>query len=336
MRPIRYILYVMAGLFGTAGCISTTSYPDDWSPLGTNAALQCPNLTGSYENYGLSAADSGHSYRPMLARVFFPQDGPGSTVLKAVSHMTVNDEGADGIVVKAWVGDELLAERRLTASQLPCIEGSRVLHETEFYGTGLYLIPLPIVTYSSIEHLISLAADGSLVMQNKDFGMGVALVIPVAGKGQGWYTFPRISPDTPGLHTDSSRPQGVRNGTAPAYSLLPPEDKTNSSIRHDVNTCLNMESWMGATPDPSELAMLGGRSTQAFVMQYCMDNCELQPQFREASWMRYVPATHTQRIEKMHWEPPSVADRYVICLLRKGYRWEDRGDIAVDHEFAIH
>ncbi|MDX1407606.1 MAG: hypothetical protein R3330_05715 [Saprospiraceae bacterium] len=335
MHSIRYILCVIAVQFGIAGCISTTPYPDEWSPLGINTTSQCPNLTGSYENFGLSATDPADRYKPMLAEVFFPQDGPGYTVLKAVSHVTIDDQGDDGLVVKAWVGDELLVERLLIASQLPCIEGGRVYHAPSwsFVSSGSFPIPIFGAGHTSTDYLISLAANGSLVIQIKEIDIGIIMVIPVAGMGQGWYTFHRTSPETPGLHTNSNSPQGVRHGMTPAYSLLPPDGKTESSIRWDAKTCLNMESWLGVTPDQQAKALLGGRSTQAFVMQYCKDNCELQPQFRD--WRRYVPATHTLRIEKMHWQPPTVADRYVICLLRKGYRWEDRGESAVGQEFAI-
>jgi hypothetical protein len=48
----------------------------------------------------------------------------------------------------------------------------------------------------------------------------------------------------------------------------------------------------------------------------------------------YIPATHGLQIEKPHWQPSSAADRYVICLLRKGYRWEDRGESAVGRDRA--
>lgn len=335
MQYIRYILCVIAVQFGIAGCISTTPYPDEWSPLGINTTSQCPNLSGSYENFGLSATDPADRYKPMLAEVFFPQDGPGYTALKAVSHVTIDDQGDDGLVVKAWVGDELLVERLLIASQLTCIEGNRIFHNTSWDYAGLKMLPIFLASRKSTDHLISLTADGSLVMQNNDIEIGVVTIIPMAGKGQNWYKFSRTSPDTPGLHTDSNSPQGVRHGMAPAYSLLPPEGKKRqSSINNDTKDCLKQESGIDVAPDPQAMALLGGRSTQAFLIQYGRD-VELWPFTRVEGWTLVVPATHTLGIEKMHWQPPSVADRYVICLLRKGYRWENRGELAVGQEFAM-
>jgi hypothetical protein len=334
MRPIRYILCAIHCLFSITGCM-TTPYPDDWSRTVPNTASQCPDLSGSYENFGLWANGSTDGDMAMLARVFFPVR-PTEPLkkyheLQAVSHVTLDDQGDDGLVVKAWVGDELLIERILTSVQLPCRDGRRVYHDTSWDVGGAPPILL-LVAHTSSDHLISLAADGSLVMENMEFSMGAVWFIPVAAKAKTWYRFPRTSPDTPGLHTDSNNPHGVRSGTAPAYSLLPPEGRAKSHGYSDDTACLDLERGMDVTPDSRALAMLGGRSTQAFIIQYGRDG-PLYPEGRHDG-KTWVPATHELRIEKLNWQPPSVADRYVICLLRKGYRWEDRGELAVGQEFA--
>jgi hypothetical protein len=354
MRYIRYILCVFAGYFGIAGCISTTPYPDDWSRTVSDQNLQCPYLTGSFENYGLLANGPDARDKIILASVFLPFHRLTEPMSKyyellAVSHMTFDDQGDDGIVVKAWVGDELLRERQLSASQLTCREGHLVYHDTSWDGTGDILDDISAVMFffgrTSSDHLISPALDGSLVIENKELSMGavgaifltvpVPLAVPVAGKSQFWYIFPRTSPDSPSLQPGSNSPQVVRTGTAPAYSLLPPEGSPRSSGYDDAEKCLKQVSGTNEPLDPQALAMLGGRSTQAFIIQAGKGG-GLIPQVRwQDRRIGYVPATHMLRIEKLYWQPPSLTDHYVICLLSKGYHWEDRGELAVGQEFAV-
>lgn len=170
----------------------TTPYPDDWSRTVTNTASQCPDLTGSYENHGL--ADDGDQIA--LSSILFTSS-PNQTLMEDwVSHVTFDRRDDNNLVVKAWVGDKLLTERLLTASQLPCREGHLVYHNTEWYVGGMAPF-FPAIVHSSIDHLISLAADGSLVMENKDFAMGAFVVIPLAVKSRWWYRFPPTSPNSP-------------------------------------------------------------------------------------------------------------------------------------------
>lgn len=335
MHPFRFIVCIIPCLLSITGCM-TTPYPGDWSRTVHKTASQCPDLTGSYENIGLWANGSADDDKAMLARVFFPVR-PTEPLMKyhelqAVSHVTFVDRGDDGAVVKAWVGDELLIERNLTSLQLPCREGRRVYHDASWDVGGAPPVLL-VVARTSSDRLISLAADGSLVMENIEFSMGAVWFIPVAAKARTWYRFPRTSPDTPSLHSDRNSPHGVRSGTAPAYSLLPPEGRPKSPGYSDGTACLDQERGKDVMPDPQALPMLGGRSTQSFIIQYGRDG-SLNPEGRHDG-RTWVPATHSLRIEKLHWQPPSVADRYVICLLSKGYQWEDRGELAVGQEFAV-
>jgi len=333
MRPTQSILCVIPCLISIVSCVTTTPYPNDWSQRATHTPLLCPDLTGSYENNGLRAEGSADKNVSMLTGILFPDKDQGGWQLLdyaeelAISHVIIEDRGDNGLLVKAWVGDELLMESLLTAPQLSCVDGHRIYHAT--YWDLRY----PIMARSSRDSTISLAVNGSLVIQIQESGAGVILFVPIAGKSQDWYRFNQTSPDTTGPHNDSNSPKGVRSGTAFSYRLLPPEGKPESSGYSDETKCLNQERGKDVTPDPQALAMLGGRSTQTFIIQYGRDG----PLYPEGTYdgEKWIPATHGLRIEKLHWQPPSVADRYVICLLRKGYRWEDLGECAVDDHGRI-
>ena len=319
MYSMRSFLCVFTFLICMAGCV-TTPYPDDWPRTVAATALQCPDLTGSYENFGLW----GDGDRIVLARLFFPlslnEPLMNNYDLLAVSHMTLEHQGNNDLAVRALVGDELLMERLLAASQLPCREGRIVYHDTSWGLDGIAPF-FPVLYHSSVDRLLSLASDGSLVIENHEFTKGAAIVIPLAVKAQYWYRFPRLSPDSPGQRNDVNRPRGVRTGSTPVYRLLPPEGVPEWSGYKEAGACLNLASESEDTPDEQALALLGGRSTQAFIVQDGRDGALSQN--GSAIGNNWIPATHGLRVEKQHWQPPSVADRYVICLLKKGYRWEE-------------
>lgn len=318
MRSARLFLWSYFCLICAAGC-STNPYPDNWPSPVPAPASPCPDLTGSYENFGLW--DDGD--RILLASLFFSL-GSNEPLIKnyellAVSHVTLDHQRNNDLVVRAWVGDEPLMERQLPAAQLPCREG-RIVFQDGSWGMDGVAPFLPVVYHSSVDRLLFLASDGSLVMENHEFTKGAVILIPVAAKTQYWYRFLRVSPDSPGQPNDVNRPQGVRAGSAPVHRLLPPEDAPAWSGYAQAGACLDQASRSQNAPDAQALASLGGRSTQSFILQDGRGGALLQHGTVIGS--DWVPATHELRVEKQHWDSPSVADRYVICLFQKGYRWE--------------
>lgn len=322
MCSMRSFLSLFICLICMAGCVSRQPYPDHWPKTVANTASQCPNLAGSYENFGQT--DDGS--RVVLAALFFPlglnEPLHNNYDLLAVSHMTLENQGDSDLIVKAWVGDMLLKERLLAASQLPCRDGSAVYPDKSWGLDGVAPF-FPVLYHSSVDRLLSVASDGSLVMENQEFSKGVAVVIPLAVKAQYWYRFPGTSPDSPGLLNDANRPRMAHTNTRHTYRLLAPEDAPEWSGYKDAGTCLDQASASTETPDAQAVALLGGRSTQAFIVQDGRDGALLQQGTVVGN--NWLPHTHGLRVEKQHWRSPLVADRYVICLLKKGYRWEYLG-----------
>lgn len=108
------------------------------------------------------------------------------------------------------------------------------------------------------------------------------------------------------------------------YRLLPPEGAPAWSGYSQAEACLEQASTSEDTPDGQALASLGGRSTQAFIMQDGKGGALLPN--GSVIGNDWIPATHGLRVEKQHWELLSVADRYVICLIHTGYRWENQAE----------
>lgn len=320
MLNARLIVGGLAYLICLAGC-STNPYPDNWPGPATTTGPTCADLSGAYENFGLW--DDGD--RIILAGLFFPlaQNAPlqKNYELSAVSHVSLEHQRNGDIVVQAWVGDEQLMERQLPASQLSCSEGRIVFHDQSWGLDGAAPF-LPVVYHSSVDRLLFLASDGSLVMENHEFTKGAVIVIPIAAKAEYWFRFLRVSPDSLGQRNDADRPRGVRTGAMPQYRLLPPEGAPAWSGYSRAEACLEQASKSEDVPNAQALASLGGRSTQAFIVQDGRGGALLPN--GSVIGNDWIPATHELRVEKQNWEPLSVADRYVICLLQMGYRWENQ------------
>jgi len=320
MLNARLILWGFACLVCLGGC-AAAPYPDSWPEPLTTPASQCPDLTGSYENFGVW--DDGD--RIILAGLFFPlghnEPLQKNYELSAVSHVTLEHQRNNNLVVRAWVGDVQLMERQLPASQLPCREGRLVFHDQSWGLDGVAPL-IPVAYYSSVDRLLFLASDGSLVIQNNELTTGAVIVIPVAAKAEYWFRFLAVSADSPGQSKDVHRPRGVRTSTSPDYRLLPPEGAPAWSGYSQAKACLEQASTSEDAPDAQAVASLGGRSTQAFILQDGRDGALLP--HGSVIGNDWIPATHELRVEKQHWKPLSVADRYVICLLQKGYRWESQ------------
>lgn len=305
-----------------SGC-ATSPYPENWPANVSATPLQCPDLTGSYENFG----NWSDGDRFVLARLFFPL-GPSDPLMNnyellAVSHVTIDRRGDDSHAIKAWVGNELLMERVLAVSELKCLDGRYIYHDTSLGIDGVAPF-LPVFHHSSIDRLFSVATDGSLIIENHEFTMGVGIVIPLAVNAKYWYKFPRTSPVSPGFDNNDNIPRGVRTGTAPVIRLLPPEGAPKWSGYKDAGACLDLAAESEEKPDPQAMMMLEGRTTQAFIVQDGMNGKLLQHGSVVGS--NWIPTTHRLRIEKQYWESPSITDRYVVCLLNKGYQWDKHNE----------
>jgi hypothetical protein len=215
MRHICYVLCAIFGLNNITGCTSTiTPYPADWSKSASNTDRQCPDLTGSYENSGVMHRASIGRVQCTLAWFFFPecrQDGPEygpptCNLCTAVTHVTVDESDDDKLVVKAWIGVDIFKERLFTSSQLSCDKGQRIIHDSTWFGGVLpvWYPPLAILGHDSTDNLITLASDGSLVVESKELRVGTLFLMPVdITTAQSWLKFKRTAPNSPGLHPES-------------------------------------------------------------------------------------------------------------------------------------
>lgn len=319
MSFTRSFLCVICCLLSLAGCSFSTPYPNTWPTTASAMASQCHGLTGAYENWGSSSDD----YQLSLAKIFFSvklSDPPAlSWERNAVTHLTFTSGLDSGVTVKAWVGSELLEVRQLSASQMPCREGRLVYHDTSWELTGVAPY-IPVVAHNSIDYLIAVAQDESLVIERKMLSVGTVLFVPVGVNEKTWFRYPQSSPDSPNRLNDDTNPRGVRAGATTVHRLLPPEGVDGHGY-NIAQACVAQAVAADQPPGQPALDLLEGHATQAFLVQRA-------PQAAIAAHghvigKSWIPTSHDYRVEKLHWKSPSVADHYVICLIREGYRWED-------------
>jgi hypothetical protein len=270
-----------------------------------------------YENFGVW--DNGD--RVDLASLFFPLTINEPLELNyerlAVTRLSITVPDHTRLAIKAWVEDELLFERQLTGEQFECRQQYLVLHASNWGLNSIFI--LPIVYRTSVEHLLSRAQDGALIIENHELSGGAVAVVPIGLKAQYWYRF-ESSPATRSPADIAKLPRGVRQHPLRVQVLRPPADAPDWSGYDQAKKCLTRASQTRDDPMFSDRSSLGGRSTQAFLLQTREDVLVPHGIVQGNNWH---PATHDLRIEKQHREAPELADRYVLCLLRKGYRWDD-------------
>lgn len=299
-----------------AGCV-TNPYPADWAPILADGRTDCASLAGFYENFG--TWDDGDPVA--MATIFFPLRAAEPLLLNyerlAVTRLSITLAQDSAVDVRAWVGDDLLLERRLDPAEVECRGQQLALHDSSWQVAGVAPF-LPVLGRSSVERLMGRTSDGSLVIENHEFSAGAVVVVPMAVKARYWFRFaPSVaSPATVGA---PELPRGVRREPPPVQVLVPPTGSPDWSGYGQATECLARaaEGWTGT--DDRHLALLEGRSTQSFILQNLQGSLAPHGIVRGNDWL---PASHDLRVEKQHRESPQLADRYVLCLLGKGYRWE--------------
>ena len=102
-----------------------------------------------------------------------------------------------------------------------------------------------------------------------------------------------------------------------AYRLTPPTNRpTGEDRRHDIQDCLTIaRMWERKLPlTPEEKAALGDKDTAGFIYQGrpFVDGNTFVPMRRESLLRESTTLTGSRE----------VSDRYVVCLMSKGYRWD--------------
>lgn len=299
-----------------AGC-ATSPYPADWAPPLHGTGTDCAGVPGRFENIG--RWDNGDPIA--MAHLLFPVQlsEPGMLNYErfAVTSVSIAFRDETTLDIEAWVRDELLFERQLAGEEFECLQGQLALH-TSSWGLNSVMF-LPVVYRTSVEHLLSRAEDGALIVENHELSGGAVAVVPIGAKARYWFRF-EPSPAARAPADVARLPRGVRAQSTPAQVLRPPDDAPDWSGHGRAKECLKQASDDSETPVLADASLLKGRSTQAFVLQNIDGVLVPNGIVRGRDWL---PATHELRVEKQHREPPELTDRYVLCLLAKGYRWDD-------------
>jgi hypothetical protein len=178
MRALR-ILIATLPLFLLSACVANRPYPESWSPLPLPPTEDCRHFEGSYGDRGEMPGFAG---QPSLTQQLFGT----SSGWKRATRVSFSLQRDDVLEVTVWEGMSLLFTRTLTsqAGQFTCEAGRLVVRDRRgVSGPGVAGLESVTITLS--------ATDDYLVAQVKDFGVGLAMILPVAGTTTSWYRFPR-------------------------------------------------------------------------------------------------------------------------------------------------
>jgi hypothetical protein len=156
-------------------------YPLDW-PKPAPAASGCPDLGGRYRNQGDVA-------KMPLARWALPQT---STPMEQIQTVEIDGPRDGELLLRFFAppvqgrseSEELGSRRWQQEEDFKCEDGWLVLSKTR-------LIPLAIFVTSDVVRF-ALAADRSLVVEKREDGGGVLVVLPAYLSYRSWQRYARV------------------------------------------------------------------------------------------------------------------------------------------------
>lgn len=174
---------VALGLLSLAGCASVEKqvYPAHWPALAP-AAVGCPPLGGAYVNRG-----EGQVSRTLASWLI-----EGSTTAQAnVDHVRLDGPAQGTLTVRLLDGQgRALAVRSWQeGAQYHCADGMLVVDRPQ----GLAMVGMVM----SMQTRLAPAVDGSLIVEARESGGGVVIVVPYAGAYRYWSRFPARAVPSP-------------------------------------------------------------------------------------------------------------------------------------------
>ena len=302
-------------------------YPEEWeAALPRDSEAECTPIVGEFEQQGLAAVYKGPfwntsteqkaSYLSSLIGIYIvPYD--------AITHLSINLSEQDPSVT-LWVSEEKFLTHGFQLEDLSCDSGFwRIELDLQASGSSGIFLDLGVI-FSSL--LLSEADDGSIIISRNEKMIGTALLLPLYFQGKDWHRFtPFKSGD---YSTEAHAPYGVLSDEKAFARLLPPPTqksrKQNSASKSRcLDTALEQFEQLGGDLTSDEQARIAGRSTQAFLVQWNKKSKAYPRSEYINRTIGHTPSTQSSQFRKPHWLDPSVADRYVLCLLDDGYVWED-------------
>ena len=160
-------------LLTCVACVSSTEYPADW-PQPALAAVECPDIFGTYEDVGrLASTRGGTPAHPqsVLSRHFFEYDN------RTISHTRISRVDADSIRIESFEpGKDPLSRRLDSDEHFVCSDGRLWISDRlRIVDDGLSL--------RGNERIgLALSEDGSLVGEARVSARGRVFVIPVIAR----------------------------------------------------------------------------------------------------------------------------------------------------------
>jgi redox-regulated HSP33 family molecular chaperone len=166
-----------------AGCagVERQDYPAPW-PVLALAASGCPVLSGTYGNHGQGTLEA--TLASWLIEGSVQAFAPVDRV-----HLEGPTQGRLDFRLIDQQGRLLAARSWQEGKQYRCADGMLVVDRS----AGLTMVGMAM----SMQARLARAVDGSLVVESREAGGGVVIVVPYAGSYRTWSRYPAVTPATP-------------------------------------------------------------------------------------------------------------------------------------------
>ena len=176
----RGLILAAPAFFLFSACAVHRPYPAAWEPLPPPPTADCRHFDGKYRDRG--EIPGIPQAQPSLTQLLFGT----SSGWKRATLVSFSLKENDTLEVTVWEGMNSLFTRTLTsqAGHFACEAGRLVIRDRRgVSGRG-------VAGFESVTVTLSTTGD-NLVAQVTDVGVGLALILPVAGTTTSWYRFPR-------------------------------------------------------------------------------------------------------------------------------------------------
>ena len=179
LRIFKYLLLII--ILSIYGCFSHPKYPQNWSSV--QKETKCPDIGGHYKNRG--ETETNGEYKPYLYSILFGGETKDIRSVKSIKIYQKTNE----LLFEAYANGSLFKSRVAKINPDDCGDGFIQINVPEPEGA---INRDGVVGYTWEAIRISKDMQGNLIIRNDSSGVGIVLLIPVAGSQWSWYRFSQI------------------------------------------------------------------------------------------------------------------------------------------------
>lgn len=190
LHHFRSAVTMILFLLLASSCMLHRKYPAEWSPLIPTENEECPDISGTFVNQGEDVDKRTRYFSDAFGKTEMYKSTARRKIEATVTHVRIVRPDEDKLEISFW-NDSSLVDKNIYSrdkGQYICTaEGIRIPLGSALYsqmGEGIVPVGVGWLTLYLTKNL-----DGDLIVKYASSGIGLALIVPVAGSSSGYARF---------------------------------------------------------------------------------------------------------------------------------------------------